>query len=523
MTEPRTLAIGYNGAFSSFTLSPLRVRARGGVTRWIYSSLFRYDEDGELVGDLVDRWAVSPDRMTYLLTLRDGVSWHDGHPLTASDVVFTANLLQQEHRAFRNVLMAHGEPAKFAVVNDLTLRIDLAGPQTNFLTYLTPVWGALFLVLPEHIVSVRGEDAFEESPIGTGPFRWGGRVDDTTLRLEAFDDYFDGRPLSDRVDVRFFSDNSERVAAFENGEIDVLVFPGREFSEEDAERAGGRLYSTATNTIMQFALNCRNPLFEAVQVRQGIAAAIDRESLVKAIEGPRAVPAYSPVGSISWAHAPEVEQHPYDPGRARTLLAQAGWLPGDDGVLMRNGSRFEFTIMYPPDTWNYQLGRYAEGIAENLAQVGVIAMPEAVDYWTTLKTAWRDQIFDSFIYYDTFYLEPDLYWSWHSSMPRRPVTPEAPSALPQYGYGVTGFANPRVDALIQEYREAPDQEMRRACVIRAQQILADQAASVWLYNHQWKNAVRNDVAGLSKPGISDGTSDLVVLLRPERLFKKIAN
>ena len=521
MTDSAPITIGYNGAFASFTISPLRVRARGGVTRWIYSSLFRFDQDGELVGDLVDRWAVSPDRQTYLLTLKSGVKWHDGSPLRAADVVFTAERLQEGGRAFRNTLMAHGEPARFSALGDHTVRIDLAGPQANFLSYLTPVWGALFLVVPEHAVTAAGEDGFEANPIGSGPFKWGGLPDGDTLRLVANDDYFGGAPRAPHIDVRFFAHNDERVDAFQRGDLDVLIFPGRKYTAEDAEQAGARLYSTPTNTIVQMAMNCRHPLFSSVRIRQAIAAAIDRPRLVADIEGIDGIAAYSPVGPVSWAFSDDVAQHPYDPERARELLSLEGWLPGEDGVLTKAGERFSFAIMFPPDTWNYELGRWAAGIARYLEAVGIHAQPRAVDYWTTLKTAWREQSFEAFIYYDTFYVEPDFYWAFHSSMPRRPETPEAPSRLPQYGYGVSGYANARVDSLIEEYRAESDPALRRALVVRIQQILAEEVASLWLYNHQWKNAVRNEIQGLSRPGVSDGTSDLVVLLHPERLFKPI--
>lgn len=521
MNESAPITIGYNGTPSSFTMSPLRVKARGGVTRWIYSSLFRYNENGDLVGDLVDHWVVSPSGTTYLLTLKDDVLWHDGMPLSASDVVFTAERLLEVGRAFRNALMAHGEPARFTAVTEKTVRIDLAGPQSNFLSYLSPVWGALFLVVPEHVITSRGEAAFEQHPIGTGPFRWGGQPDSDTFRLVANESYFEGPPKAPHIDILFYPDNEERVEAFQRGDLDILVFPGRRYTAEDAQVAGGHLYTTTTNTVVQMAMNCRNPLFGSVRVRQAIAAAVDRPQLVADIEGPDGIPAFSPVGPVSTVFTDDLAKHPHDPERARELLAVEGWFPDQDGVLAKDGVRFSFGIMYPPDTWNYEFGRWAERIAAFLRVVGIDARPQRVDYWTTLKSAWRDQDFEAFIYYDTFYVEPDLYWAFHSSMPRRPGTPEAPSRLPQYGYGVSGYGNPQVDSLIEAYREESEQAARRRLAIRIQQILAEEVASLWLYNHQWKNVVRDEVQGLSQPGISDGTSDLVVLLHPERLSKPI--
>lgn len=519
-TDPRTLVIGYNGTLPSFTMSPLRIRPRGGVPRWIYSSLLRYREDLVLEGDLAERYEVSDDGRTYTFHLRRNVHWHDGEPFDADDVIRTFELLQQPHRYFRNTLHVGGEPARAVKVDAHTVRVVLPRRCTPFPSYLTPVWGSLFLVLPEHRLRDGDEDAFERAPVGTGPFRFGGVDERGDLRLLANEAYHFGAPRVDSVLVRFFERNADRVAAYADGELDVMLFPGRAFSDDDARRGGGRIYGTPTNTIVQFAMNCRHELFRSAGVRRAIAAAVDRERLLRAIEGPGALGAWSPVGPLSDAFEPDAERHPYDPARARRLLADEGWRPGPDGLLRRNGEIFRFSVIFPPDTWNYALEEWARGIASDLRAVGIELEVRPVEYWSGMKPAWRDQSFEAFIYYDTFYVEPDLYWSWHSSMPRRPGGPDAPASLPQYGYGVPGYANEEVDRLIEAYRLERERPRQVEIARRAQRIMADEVASLWLYNHPWRNVVRDEVTGITAPTLADGTSDLVVLLRPERLAKR---
>lgn len=520
MSDECTLVIGYNGQLDAFTMSSLRIRPRGGVPRWMYSSLLRYDENLELEGDLAERWESLDDGTRFRFHLRPGLEWHDGQPLTARDVVFTAELLQQPHRYFRNTLCPGGKPARFVAVDDHTVDVTLAVRQTNFPAYLTPVWGTLFLVLPEHCLRATDEATFERAPVGSGPFRFGGVNDDGDLLLEAFDRYYGGRPLLDRVQLRFFAENADRVAAFNAGELDVMIFPGRAFSRTDAAAAKAHLYSTTTNTIMQFAMNCRNPLFASARVRQAIAIAVDRSALLREIEGPDGVEAYGPVGPKSWAATADLNRHPYDPARAAALLDAEGWRLHDDGLRWKDGVPFRFSVIFPPDQWNYALADWAGGIAEYLKRVGVAVDVRPVPYWSGMKPAWRSQSFDAFIYYDTFYVEPDLYWSWHSSMPKRPDGADAPAGLPQYGYGVTGYANEEVDRLIEAYRTAPSREAQKEFVQQAQRVMADEVASLWLYNHQWKNVVNDRVGGITEPTLADGTSDLIVLLRPERIFKR---
>lgn len=519
MTEPNTLVIGYNGRFKDFTMSPLRIRPRGGVPRWMYSSLLRYDEQLELEGDLAEHWDVSADGRRYQFLLRPGLEWHDGHPLTASDVVYTASLLQQPHRYFRNTLMVGGRPVQFHATDDRTVDVVLAEPQTNFPAYVTPIWGSLFLVLPEHRLRNITEQAFEDAPIGSGPFKFGGLDENGHLVLEAFPRYHAGQPRLSRVELQFFPSNDARVASFRNGELDVMLFPGRTYSSADARAAGGRLYRTTTNTIVQFAMNCRHPVLSSVRVRQAIAAAVDRPTLLREIEGPEGVAAYGPVGPGSWASVDDLNRHPHNPARAEALLESEGWTLGRDGLRRKGGSPLRFSVIFPPDEWNYALSDWANGIGAYLKRVGIELEVRPVPYWSGMKPAWRSHEFDAFIYYDTFYVEPDLYWSWHSAMPKRPAGPDAPAGLPQYGYGVTGYRNDEVDRLIEAYRQTADRATQQALVTRAERIMADEVASLWLYNHQWKNVVRDNIVGLSEPTLADGTSDLIVLLRPERLGK----
>ncbi len=193
--------------------------------------------------------------------------------------------------------------------------------------------------------------------------------------------------------------------------------------------------------------------------------------------------------------------------------------PEATGSCRKGAERLSFSVIFVPDAWNVDYAGYAEGIRKYLADVGIELKIQPVDYWNGMKRAWRDHDFGAFMYHDTFYNEPDLYWSWHSSMPKRPEGPDAPGGLPQYGYGVTGYANPDVDRLVVAAREEVDREKRRALLSQAQKILAEEVASLWLFNFLYRTVVHDRVRGLSRPSIADGTADLIVTLHPERLYK----
>ncbi|MCG6121705.1 MAG: ABC transporter substrate-binding protein [Microvirga sp.] len=519
-SDPKTLVIGYNGNIDQFTRSPLRPRARASAMRWMFSSLLRFDEDLNLVGDLARRWERSDDGLTLTFHLREDAEWHDGTPVTADDVVFTGEALQRPNRYFRNTLhLSTGEPATFRKIDSHTLEVRTPRPYAALPSYLTGSWASLFLVMPRHVVERVGEAGFEANPVGSGPFKFGRITNDGHAWLSANERYFGGAPLFDNVLLRLFEQGADRIAAFKRGELDLVIAPGRMFDDRTARQYGGRLESVRSNQIVHFGMNCRSPILSSVKVRQAVACAVDRPALVREMEGASGLPAFGPLGPPNWAHEPDVERHPYDPERARRLLSEEGWRPGADGILEKDGTRLSFSVIFVPDTWNIDYAGYAEGMRKHLAAVGIELLVKPVEYWSGMKPAWRNHEFDAFMFHDTCYNEPDLYWSWHSSMPRRPEGPDAPGGLPQYGYGVTGYANPEVDALIVEAREELDRKKRKALLSRAQKIMANEVASLWLFNFPYRSVVHDRLRGLSRPCIADATADLIVTVHPERLYK----
>jgi peptide/nickel transport system substrate-binding protein len=523
--DPRTLVLGYNGSIQQFTRSPLRPRARASAMRWIFSSLLKFDEEIGLRGDLAERWERSEDGRTLTFWLRKDARWHDGQPVTADDVVFTADLLKRPTSYFRNTLhLSTGEPAEFTALDSHTVQVTTPRPYAALPSYLTATWASLFLIVPKQRLQDGDEAAYEAHPIGSGPFRFGEITEDGHAILEANRDYFGGAPGADWAVLRLFATNPERRDAFFRGELDLVVAPGRQFTAEQAAQHDGWLSATPSNQIVHFGMNCRHPLFQSVNVRQAIACAVDRPALVRKVEGPDGLPAFGPIGPTCWAYEPDVERHPYNPERARQLLAEAGWQPGPDGILQKDGLPFRFGVLYVPDTWNVDYAGYAQGIKAYLAAVGIELEPRPVEYWSGIKPAWRHHNFEAFMYYDTFYNEPDLYWSWHSSMPKRPDGPETdpPAGLKQYGYGTTGYSNAEVDDLIIAAREEPDRQQRKELLSQAQRIIAEEVGSLWLFNYPYRNVVHHRLQGTSKPSLAEGTADLTVTVYPERLHKRVS-
>src|SRR5690606_19995894 len=169
------------------------------------------------------------------------------------------------------------------------------------------------------------------APVGAGPFRFVEWVRGQYLVVEAFEDYFEGRPYLDRITFRFVSNQSAGVLLLETGEIDHLIVPTTEI--RTVERMPHVTLRSAPELRYDFiAWNLRNPLFADRRVRQALTHAIDRQEIVETLMEGHAQVAHAPVSPLmEWAYEDDVPRFPYDPERAKALLAEAGWTPGPDG------------------------------------------------------------------------------------------------------------------------------------------------------------------------------------------------
>ena len=348
------------------TAAPVAIRE---VT-WlnIYEGLVQLDRNGEVQPLLADSWEVSEDGLTYTFQLREGVTFHDGTSLEASDVKFSFERARSPEST--NAQKHIFEPiAEIETLDDHTVIIRLSEPSGNFLYYLA--WGDAVIVAPE------SADSNQMQPIGTGPFRFEQWVRGDRIELSAFEDYWNAEAVQlERVTFRFINDPQAQVAALRAG--DVHAFPNLAAPELFAELTRDERFTTIvgnTEGEIVAGLNNKRPPLDDVRVRRALMHAIDRSVL---IEG-----AYSgfgqPIGShFSPNHPAYVDMTdilPYDPQRARELLAEAGY---SDGLSL--------TIKTPQMAY---ASRSAELIAAMLAEVGIMLEIRPTEF----PAQWIEEVF----------------------------------------------------------------------------------------------------------------------------------
>ncbi len=293
---------------------------------------------------LAESWTVSEDGKTWTFKLRKNARFHDG-------TLFTADIAKKQiDQSMQNKVSGLGSkrpPLPLTAVetpdaNTLVLR--LSAPYAPLLSELSGVW----------MISPNSFDSAGKfiKPVGTGAFI-PVSLDRQTAVFKPFKDYWRGKPALDKLTIRCIPDHSSRVMAFEAGEVDII---GADMSGVDAESAkrlerSGK-YQVVTKAeahIEMIGFNIDREPLNNLKIRQAINYAIDRQALVTYLLGGYGFPAKGPIGfdtSIPWTDT-GIEGFPFDPGKARQLLAEAGWNAKDgEGYLTKNGRQLKLTLAF---------------------------------------------------------------------------------------------------------------------------------------------------------------------------------
>ncbi len=338
----------------------------------VFEGLTRIDRDGAVQPALAKSWTVSDDGLTYSFTLHEGVSFHDGSSLEASDVVFSLDRARAENSV--NAQKALFEPIESVAAPDAaTVVVTLKRPTGHFLFNLG--WGDAVVVAPE------SADGNKAKPVGTGPFKFDRWVQGDRVELVRNPDYWGDAVNLERATFKFIPDPAAAVAAMLAGDADAFAnFPAPEsLGQFEADpRFKVVIGSTEGETIL--TMNNGKAPFSDLKVRRAVAHALDRKAI---IDG--AMFGYgTPIGSHFAPHHPAyvdlTDRYPFDPEKAKALLAEAGLADG-----------FKATIKLPPPTYARRGG---EIIAAQLAKVGIELEIIPVEWAQWLEQVFRGKDYD---------------------------------------------------------------------------------------------------------------------------------
>ncbi|MBI4277182.1 MAG: ABC transporter substrate-binding protein, partial [Armatimonadetes bacterium] len=331
----------------------------------IHNALLEVNENYVLERVLAEHHEAAKDGMSYTFRLRRGVKFHDGREFTAEDVKYT-------YEWYLNPASNAINAADFAGVDRIltpdkyTVVVRMKEPNSAFLRR-----GARAFIVPAHYHSRVGEKTYKTAAMGTGPFRlkeW--RPAEYTL-LEAFDQHFRGRPRLDFFREDIVPEGSVRAIALRTGTSQGNVWPL--LAEDNIRFAQDRNFKvlrTISNAVNHFPINTDLPFFADKRVRQAVMHAVDRQRLIDDVFKGTAVLAHTNLspGLSQWQNT-GVKKYDYSPQKAKALLAEAGWRPGRDGILVKDGRRFSFTCNVI--TGDRARRPEAEVAQQDLAAVGI--------------------------------------------------------------------------------------------------------------------------------------------------------
>jgi peptide/nickel transport system substrate-binding protein len=501
------------------SLNPLTANDSGAsqVLRWIFPSLLTLDNETFEMGPLLAREVpeVSEDGLTYTFVLREGITYSDGKPVTAEDIVFTVKATKHPEVRAPHARNYYNSVRDAVALDEHTMRIDLSEVyfRNNYsLGSLNP--------LPRHYYDPEGlledisvaeianwdqlkgdkrkraerfakafNEDFHRNPMGPGAYKLADPDKDwitgERITLVHRDDFWapDDPDLDDawvdRILFRIINDQEAALVALKAHDLDLLALRPiqhlratgsarfqREF-DKHVELLGG---------IMYIGWNQNRPAFSDKRVRQALSHLVDKHNIIDKVIFGLGVPIESPIFVKRPEHNSELEAFPFDPARAKELLAEAGWTDTDgDGILDKviEGERVPLRFELMSNTGNEERRNVGLVVIDEFKKAGIDATFRGID-WSIMLDKVKNFDYDAVILGWTGggAVPPDAYQIWHSSQ-----------AIAG-GSNFIGFKNAEVDEILEKYRVEFDPAERKRLYDRFQEILYDEQPYTFLYTRE---------------------------------------
>ncbi|MEO9338414.1 peptide ABC transporter substrate-binding protein [Mesorhizobium sp. SB112] len=491
-TPTGQIVIGFSQEPTVFNPHLLHIEVDEGVHFAVFDPLFAVDGDGKFTPSLaaevptVENGGISADGLQWKIKLRDDAKWHDGTPFTAEDVKFTLELLVDPNfLSWRRTGHEFVRDIKVVSPTEITWRME-----QPFAPYAS-ILAATFIV-PKHALGAeedKNKAAYNNAPIGTGPFKWTNRVAGDHIELTANPDYFGDGPYIERLVVKYIPDLTVLYTQFKTGDIDVtgLQWITPDHYEEAKALDGKDVQVVPNSTVESISLNMERPQFKDPAVRRALYLAIDKASIIDALYYGLPTPTESYMPQQSFYYNADLPKHEFSIEKANQLLDEAGWVPGSGGIREKDGVRLSFTNS--TTAGNQIREQVQQLIQQNFVEIGVEMtisnLPPAVmwgDYWMKSE-------FDSVVVGINFVTGSD------------PDTSDYMASTSSVAKGGSGqntwqYANPEVDKLLEEGGKLFVPEERKAVYMKIQEIVREELPLLPMFQYTIVRGQKKEVQGV---------------------------
>jgi dipeptide transport system substrate-binding protein len=458
----------------------------------VFNRLVEYNTTQQkILPSLAERWEISKDGLVYTFYLRKQVAFHRhadfkaSRPFNANDVLFTfSRMIDPSKPWFKNTPAGFPHAQAFSLnkriksiskVDNNTVRFTLHAPDATFLSLLSMGFASIYSEEYANQLLASGKTALlNNQPIGTGPFIFRRYQKDSVVRFEANPTYFGGKPPVDQLIYVITPDAALRTQKIKAGECHIALSPKPQDVQSVKHNKAIQILHTPAFMTAFIALNTQHTPLNNKQVRQALNMALDKKAYLKVVFNDTATPAVGPYPPNTWSYTPATD-YPYDPVKAKALLAQAGFPHG-----------FNTSIWTRPSgsVLNPNPKAAAELLQADLAKIGVNAKINVLEWGELIqkgKAGAHDLLF--------------MGWSGDNGDPDNFLTPQFSCAAVTSGTNFARYCDPRLDKAIAEGKRSANTATRTAHYAQAQKIIHDEALWIPLAHPTASVLIRANVTG----------------------------
>jgi peptide/nickel transport system substrate-binding protein len=478
----------------------------------IYSSILKYNNNGKLVGDLVESFNIDKEGKNYTFKIKDNVYWHDGTKLTADDIVFTFNLIKNPE--YKSPLRQAFIDVSIEKIDDLTIKFSLPEPYAPFLSLLT------FGIMPKDLWSGYSPDSIILSdlnlkPIGSGPFKFktlyknkNGEIKE--YELEVNNNYYGKKPYINEIKFEFFVDRQEAISALNNKQIMGLNYlPFEKRSELLAQNSLNIYDLIQPQTISLFFNEGKNEFLADKENRLWLEKSINKQEIVEEVFYNTYRPASGIYLEENPAHNDNINYYNYEPNEAKEYFSKAieNYLQkenideeeenNNEEVLENNNKKIELELTIVETEKNKEVAKKIQNYFKEVGidlNIKMITGEQAANLIT-------DKDFEILLYGQEIGGDPDIFSFWHSSQRKGK------------GLNIAGYNNAQVDKLLTQGRRETNQEVRMEKYKEIQEIFNIEVPAIFLYSPTYTYIQSRDLKGFSGN----------IIISPENRFNSVSD